>query len=222
MFNRFRRVRRSRALSQVGRLSAWAIRPVQPVMLSRRLSAAGFRLLGHLLPAEDFRPPCGRPTGSRRTSSGLSRSAPVETRTGWVPSILRGRGVPTEFQGENSVRDPKLPYQPSIRQPSMTEPQRRFTCVHPSVLSLARIAKMVPAPLGLHLLLHTRLTRSQPRMQRLGTGCGHLPGPCGHSTGATSCRAPTFELYRSTRRNTIRTRTSARRRPVARWAEAGG
>jgi hypothetical protein len=106
-------------------------------------------------------------------------------------------GVPTEFADENSALDPVLPYQPSLRQPSLTEPQRRFTCVHPSVLSLARFAWMVPAPLGLHLLLHTRLTRSQPRMQRLGTGCGHSPGPCGHSTGATSCRTPAFEPSRS-------------------------
>ena len=50
------------ALSQVGRLSAWATRPIRPV--SRCLSAAGIRFLGHLPPAGELSLPRGRPTGT--------------------------------------------------------------------------------------------------------------------------------------------------------------
>jgi hypothetical protein len=49
--------------SQVSALSGQADRPIQPVMISRCLSAAGLRFLGRLLPAVDFCPPYGRPTG---------------------------------------------------------------------------------------------------------------------------------------------------------------
>src|SRR5205085_7892489 len=38
---------------------------------------------------------------------------------------------------------------PSFRQPSLTEPQKEFTCVHPSSLSLARFHWMAQCRLGL-------------------------------------------------------------------------
>ena len=37
-----------------------------------------------------------------------------------------------------------------FRRPSLTKPHRKFTCVHPSDLPLARLAWMAQAPLGLH------------------------------------------------------------------------
>jgi len=50
--------------------------PIQPVMTSRCLSAAGFGFLEHPVPTEDFRRSCVRPTDRRQTPLGFSRSAP--------------------------------------------------------------------------------------------------------------------------------------------------
>ncbi len=102
------------------------IRPIQPVMHSRRLSAAGFRLLGHLLLAEDFRPLCSRPTRLRWTSSRLSRSAPIEIQTGWVPSILRGRGV----RAESRVLLGSLTQNCRVNHPSATFNDGASTKIH--------------------------------------------------------------------------------------------
>ena len=54
------------------------IGPIQPIMDSRCLSAAGIRLLRHPIPPGDFRFTCDPPTGllqAARTSWGLPRSA---------------------------------------------------------------------------------------------------------------------------------------------------
>ena len=62
------------------------------------LSAFAHRhsLLGHPVPARDFRSPHGRPTeppADGRTLSGFSVFRTHETRPGWVPSLPRGGGV---------------------------------------------------------------------------------------------------------------------------------
>src|SRR6516225_5189183 len=74
-------------------------------MNSPCLSAGGIRFLGHPVPAAGL----GRPSEDRpaywlggQTASGLPRSAPVETRRGWVPPILRGLGAPA-CCGEGSM-----------------------------------------------------------------------------------------------------------------------
>jgi hypothetical protein len=66
-------------------------------MTSPGLWAGGVRFLGHPVPAADL----GRPSEDRpaywpggQTPSGFPRSAPVETRRGWVPPIRRGPGAP--------------------------------------------------------------------------------------------------------------------------------
>ena len=50
--------------------------PIQPVMYSRCLSAAGLRFLEHPIPTGDFRHSCVRPTDCRQTPLGFPRSAP--------------------------------------------------------------------------------------------------------------------------------------------------
>src|SRR5262249_38848173 len=100
---------------------------------------------------------------SFRRSSGLlawwpdrnrvARFCTRETRRGRVPSVLRGLGV----RGGSGSGPPPLarssPWLPTIpfRRPSVTQPQQRFTRVHPARLSLARFLRMVRSPLGLHL-----------------------------------------------------------------------
>ena len=49
--------------------------PIQPVMTSRCLSAAGLRFLEHPVPTGDFRRSCVRPTDGRQTPLGFPRSA---------------------------------------------------------------------------------------------------------------------------------------------------
>ena len=50
--------------------------PIQPVMASRCLSAAGLRFLDRPIPTEDFRRSCVWPTDLDQTSLGFPRSAP--------------------------------------------------------------------------------------------------------------------------------------------------
>src|SRR3989442_8016732 len=71
--------------------------PIQPVMASRCLSAAGLRFLDHPVPTGDFRHPCVRPTDLSQTPLGFPRSAPSSCDwggcllySGVVVSLLRG------------------------------------------------------------------------------------------------------------------------------------
>src|SRR5262245_12946686 len=74
----------------------------------------------------------------------------------------------------------------------MTEPRPRFSHVHPSLLSLARLARMVRAALGLVPWLRTP---SLPRTHAgVGTDPGHWSESCDHYTGATSCRTQPLRL----------------------------
>jgi len=71
--------------------------PIQPVMTSRCLSAAGLRFLEHPIPPEDFRHPCVWPTDRGQTPLGFPRSAPSSRNwggcllySGVVVSLPRG------------------------------------------------------------------------------------------------------------------------------------
>jgi hypothetical protein len=52
-------------------------------------------LLGPSFPAAEFRPSCVGPTGRPPDHNGVSTFRSEEIRPGWMPSILRGRGVRT-------------------------------------------------------------------------------------------------------------------------------
>jgi hypothetical protein len=130
-------------------------------MSSPCLSAGGVRFLDLPVPTEES----GLPSEDRRacrqsrTSLGLPRFAPVR-RAGGGCRLYSGAAVSQQEPSPmflSCCRAKRvaaclahsLPCQPSIRQPDFTEPQRRFTCVHPSQLSFARIGPMVGPPLGL-------------------------------------------------------------------------
>ena len=83
--------------------------------------------------------------------NGVSTFRAGEVRLGWVPSVLRGRGVPTRSGTACAPCGGPLPSgvpqhrrlcHPSFRRPGLTKPRQRFPPVHPSSLSLARFALM--------------------------------------------------------------------------------
>jgi hypothetical protein len=160
--------------------------PIHRVMVSPGLSAGGIRFLGHPVPAADL----GRSSEDRsaywprgQTASGLPRSAPVEMRRGWVPPILRGLGAPAcrrwHALTRRRVRSGSWPIHRRIshrlRRPFVTQPQRRFIYIHPSRLSLTRLAWMVQARLGLHPSALARLVTGA--LARVGNRHGHKSGP---------------------------------------------
>ena len=65
--------------------------PIQPVMTSRCLSAAGFRFLEHPIPTEDFRRSCVWPTDLGQTPLGFPRSAP--SSCDWGGCLLYSGGM---------------------------------------------------------------------------------------------------------------------------------
>ena len=84
--------------------------PIQPVMTSRCLSAAGFRFLEHPMPTEDFRRSYVRPTDPRQTSVGFPRSAPSSRDwggcllySGVVVSLRRGVCEPLATAADQPV-----------------------------------------------------------------------------------------------------------------------
>jgi hypothetical protein len=93
-----------------------------------------------------------------QTTTGLPRFAPVRCDRGGcflysgVLVSLQGTGVaPMPRQERNSCCSTHHRRRNHrFRRPSLTKPPRKFTCVHPSDLPLARLAWMVQAPLGLH------------------------------------------------------------------------
>ncbi len=119
-----------------------------------------------------------------QTASGLPRSAPVEMRRERVPPILRDLGAPAYCkESDTPLPDRRLgPGSWSIyrrvshrlRRPFVTQPPRRFTRVHPSRLSLARLAWMVQAALGLHPPAFARPVTEA--LARVGNRPGHWSG----------------------------------------------
>jgi hypothetical protein len=135
-------------------------------MPSRCLSAAGLRFLDHPLPTGDFRRSCVRPTDLGQTPSGFPRSAPL--RADWGGCLLYSGGMvslpatcgnrpPSKHGYDLSCFCPTIAVWVShrVRQLQITEPQRRFTSVHPSSLSLAWVVLMTNTALGLCLSRQT-------------------------------------------------------------------
>ena len=188
--------------------------PAIAVPVSRCLSAAGIRFLGHPAPAGEFGLPHGRPTETpacARTPTGFPRSTRSEIRPGWVPSVPRGRRCspgrirvlrPAPAASQRPVPTPRC-HIPSAGL-TMTRHQRGFTHVHPSGLPLACSPRMEREPLGFHPGLRTPpLPATHAR-----AGTGHrtlarnytidISRPSNlrvHSTRATSCRTPASEYY---------------------------
>jgi hypothetical protein len=141
-------------------------RPIQPVMTSRCLSAAGLRFLDHPVPTGDFRRSCVRPPDLGQTPLGFPRSAPA--RADWGGCLLYSGGMvsllatcghrqPSKHVYDLSCFCPSIAVlvSPRVRQLQFTEPQRRFTSVHPSSLSLAWVVLMTNPALGLCLSRQT-------------------------------------------------------------------
>ena len=92
--------------------------------------------------------------------NGVAAFHTSEKRSGWVLPVLRGRGVQA-WDGGGFPCHGRNRWLPALltqnrrrnhrfRRPSLTKPRRKFTCVHPSDLPLARFARMVRVCLGLH------------------------------------------------------------------------
>ena len=150
-------------------------------MDSPRLSAGGLRFLDLHVPAVEFR----LPSEDRRaywtcaqTTTGLPRFVPVRCDRGGCFLYSGVAGVQMRGQGRRSLmagvfgswllthyRRKRINHR--FRRSSLTEPQQKFTCVHPSDLPLARWTWMVQAPLGLHPSAVARFIAW--RLQGLGT-----------------------------------------------------
>src|ERR1043166_1806797 len=129
-------------------------------MPSRCLSATGFRFLALPVPTEPSSHSYGGCTDHGQIPLGLPRSAP--SRPNWGGCLLYSGGVvsaPATCGNRRSLQHgPDRPCLcPSIavllshrvRQLQFTEPQQRFTTVHPSSLSLARVLLMTNVTLRL-------------------------------------------------------------------------
>jgi hypothetical protein len=154
--------------------------PIQPVMPSRCLSAAGLRFLDRPLPTGAFSRPYGWLTDRSQTPVGLPRSAP--SRRDWGGCLLYSGGVVSEPATCGNRRSLKRGHDPPcfcpsiavlvghrVRQLQITEPPRRFTAVHPSSLSLAWVVLMTNTALGLCLSRQTLpllATPGEPRNRR--------------------------------------------------------
>ena len=115
--------------------------PIQPVMPSRCLSAAGLRFLEHPVPTEDFRRSYVRPTDPRQTSVGFPRSAPSSRDwggcllySGVVVSLLRSVCEPLATAADHLdlPADPALPscsviVSGNLNSRSLTEDSLAFT-----------------------------------------------------------------------------------------------
>jgi hypothetical protein len=115
--------------------------PIQPVMPSRCLSAAGLRFLEHPLPTEDFRRAYVRPTDCHQTSLGFPRSALSSCAwggcllySGVVVSLLRGVWEPLATAADHLglPADPTLPscsviVSGNLNSRSLTEDSLAFT-----------------------------------------------------------------------------------------------
>jgi hypothetical protein len=150
-----------------------------------RLSAGGLRFSGLLVPAEEF----GLPSEDRRaywigfqTSTGLPCFAPVRhNRRGCLlyPGVLVSEHerlhILTVFVRHGALtRSSPSELTTGFRRPLLTGPRRRFTRVHPSDLSLARLAWMVQTRLRHYPSAFARsVTRT---LAWVGNRPGHWPG----------------------------------------------
>ena len=147
--------------AHVSRLSARAMRPYPPGHDFPWPFGGWHSLLGPSCSHCGLGPSFRRSSGllaRGQTALGLPRSAPVETRRGWVPPLLRGLGAPacprwhalTRRRSRSGSWPVHRRVSHRLRRPFVTQPQRRFILIHPSRLSLTRFAWMVQAHLGFH------------------------------------------------------------------------
>ena len=150
--------------------------------VSRCLSAAGVRFLGHPVPAGELGLPHGRPTGACAPDpNGVSTFHTSEIRPGWVPPIPRGRRCPPDWRSispTGACRFSTASPAPRCNNPSagltMTRHHRGFTRVHPSGLPLACSSRMEREPLGFYPGFAPR--RYRRRTSGRGQAIGHWPG----------------------------------------------
>jgi hypothetical protein len=96
------------------------------------------------MPAEEFRPPRGRPTGPSPDLDGVTAFRTHELRPGWVPSKPRGRRCSsrTEDRAQPAPAASQRPVlltllQHPIRRGPLDEASMRVQAIHPSGLPLA-------------------------------------------------------------------------------------
>jgi len=153
------------------------------VPVSRCLSAAGVRFSGLPAPAGELSLPHVRPTGRHGLPdpNGVVTFRLVEVRPGWAPPGPRGqwfapgRSLDT---GQHLPPSSGGPCSPASSIPPagvhVTRRHRRFTCVHPSGLSLACALRTERGALGLSPGFAPRdySRRTPGREQSLRTGPG--------------------------------------------------
>ena len=166
--------------------------------------------LGHPFPAEELGLPCGWLTGSCRQvpdPDGVSTFHTHEMRSGWVPSVPRGRRCPHGWRQIPSRRLPhyndKVPTTllllPSPRV-GINEASLRVHCIHPSDLPLACGPRMEREPLGFSPSFTP--CRHQQRMSGWGQACWALAWVMSPSAGppiyiTTHCVRPRVAIWRT-------------------------
>ena len=176
-------------------------------LVSCCLSAAGIRFLGSC-PARGFRPSCDRPTAppeAARTRAGFPCSARVRRGRGRAPSVPRGTAVPARPRVNPAAAACRLatagPCHPGVTtRPGMFS-SRGISKGSLSFAPPGHSPHLSPpdgtGALGLFPGLHTRLSRTQPRMpgrdEPQALARGHVVAisdllQLTHSTRATSCR----------------------------------
>jgi len=190
-------------------------------MTSPCLTAGGLRFLGHRLPAADLglSSEDGRAYWPRgQTATGLPCSALV--RRDGVGCLLYCGALVSAAAAGAACRPlaRSSPWLSTIvfRRPSMTQPQQRFTRVHPSRLSLARFLRMVRSLLGLHLPAFARFVTW--RLRRSGTGLDTRQGHGDsvmtthrvrlHVATSPQNRTGTFQRIRLKHRTTLQRRSA--------------
>jgi hypothetical protein len=105
----------------------------------------------------------------------------------WCPHVTSFRSHAKWPRGHTGW--PTIAASAMFRRPSLTEPQRWFTCVHPSGLPLARLGRMARLGLGHLPLAHKQSVTGL--LFGVGTSMDTNSGqesPPDHSYRATSCR----------------------------------
>ena len=176
-------------------------------MNSPCLSAGGLRFLGLLVPAvglglpSEDRQACwpvrARPQRGYHVPHQLRRDGRVgasyTARSLGAPAACRRRHALTRRRTRSGSWPSHRRVSHRLRRPFVTQPQRRFICIHPSRLSLTRLAWMVQARLGPHpsaFARHVTGAALRGPGTDMGTNRGRGDSATGHSSGATSCRTP--------------------------------
>ena len=136
-------------------------------MSSWCLSAGSFRFLVPPVPTEEFGLPCGKLTSSidhPLDLIGVTLFRMCEIQPGRMPSLLRGLGI---HSCDSSAHRDQSPIHHRISRSDdrdVTQPHRRFMCIHPSDFPLARSPHSArPLPWTLPLAFHPTVTSDAER-----------------------------------------------------------